>query len=299
MNYKIFSSIENKALVVAWISAFCLVVFLGVKYGHRTGIHHYGIAESVEWSLTYDYPVKIKSIQVVSGQYFRKGELLIELDQTDLEIKINNLKFQLLSLQTELNLLQGIQANLSVIESTRESTRKSKKPRKKHVLENRDKNPIEFEIKKFKGELVILEKRKEDLFYFANFSGSVGMSKFSPGEIVSPYTAILTLHRNLPTYVKAYIREESLTPLYVGQAVVVTSVLNPEKESEGKIFTVGGKIGPIPDRITPFTGVPLFGREVLVTLPEDNPFVLGEKLGISELTPSLLEQMTFFLEAKK
>lgn len=271
---------ETPILLGPWLFCLALLGILSLVHGRTSAVKYFGIAEAEEWTLTYDHSVKIKKIHVKEGERVKQGDLLVELDQQSSEVQLSNLKHSLLELQSQAELarLAGEDSPAALGELS---------PNQNLLKEG----PLAIEIKKLQAEIQFLEKSRGDLYYRAAFDGALSSIKFLPGETVSPHSAILSLHPTSPSLVKGYVREESLSELSEGQKVSVFSLSQNSQFVSGTVTSVNSRIVQIPNRLSPFSQIPLFGREVLIQIPTRNPFIFGEKLGIRESYPSWQESL--------
>ena len=90
-------------LYVFWILA-VVVLFLISRNFTQKNTDFYGIAETREIVVSSESPVEVREIHVVAGQKIKKGDLLVELDKPELDIKIN----QTSHLLTELKAQKGV-----------------------------------------------------------------------------------------------------------------------------------------------------------------------------------------------
>lgn len=147
-------------------------------------------------------------------------------------------------------------------------------------LSNQD-NPITAQIRRYEEELGLLLKRQKELVKVAQINGIIGMVKFKEGEKVSPFDTILTLHAAAPSYVRGYIHEDLISGIAIGDSVWVFSVGNDKKSISGSVIGIGTRIVLYPERLRKRIDVPVWGREVIIKLPEHSGFILGQKVLIS------------------
>ncbi len=129
-----------------------------------------------------------------------------------------------------------------------------------------------------KKELELLEKEKESLLILASIDGIIGSIYCKAGEKVSPFQPILTLHTCSPSYVRGYIHENIHNLASTGDRVQVAALTGDGKQVEGEIVGVGSRIIEYPLRLKKRPEMQLWGREVEIHLPDNNPFLLGEKV---------------------
>jgi hypothetical protein len=119
------------------------------------------------------------------------------------------------------------------------------------------------------------------------------MVKFKDGEKVSPFDTILTLHTTSPSYAKGYIHENLYSQIKIGDTVTVTPVTDKTQVMFGNVVGVGSRIVEYPVRLLKRPDVQVWGREVLIKLPNNNALLLGEKVLISPLDASRIKLPVF------
>ena len=108
--------------------------------------------------------------------------------------------------------------------------------------------------------------------------GVVGSVNAKLAEHKSSFAPLVIFYEPNPREVKAYIHEDRLLEAQVGDSVVVTSVSNPESSQPGRIVGLGSRIVEIPPRLRRMPEISTYGREVIVDIPADNPFLQKEKV---------------------
>lgn len=144
-------------------------------------------------------------------------------------------------------------------------------------------DPLGAQVQRLSDELSLLQREKEKLIMCAQMSGMIGTVKFKEGEKVSPFDTILTLHAAAPSYVKGYIHENVYSHVAVGDTVTVRSFADTKEGVSGRVVGVGSRIVDYPERLRKRQDIPIWGREVIIKIPENNSFLLGEKVLISVL----------------
>ena len=99
---KSWLGVKNKYLIYIWVGAFLVLVGMNLFY-NRESFKYFGIAETREVAINFEYPVEIKRVNVVSGEKILAGRLLVELDQTKLKLRINDVSTRLASQLPNLN----------------------------------------------------------------------------------------------------------------------------------------------------------------------------------------------------
>jgi hypothetical protein len=245
----------NKTLVVAWVGCILGILFLGYQLQMQSA-SFMGIADSREISVNFEQPVMVKKIHVIAGQSVRKDDLVAELEQPDLAIKILDAK----------NTLEKLKAEFRA---------KSVATKETSTLE-----PLQADIKNFEQQLKILTSREKGLYVFAETTGVVNQVNFRKGERVPPYAPIMTLSASSPSLVQAFIFESLHTSVKLGQKLKVVSLTDSKKTTEGIIISVGSRIIQMPARMERMRNIPMWGREVTIEISENNNFLLGEKVQV-------------------
>ncbi|HEX2956470.1 MAG TPA: DUF3616 domain-containing protein, partial [Chitinispirillaceae bacterium] len=141
-------------------------------------------------------------------------------------------------------------------------------------------DPLNSQVERLTKELAMLNDKKEKLVILAPMDGVVGSVTFKEQEKVSPFDTIMTLHGESPSYVKGYIHENVHSSVSVGQTVVIHSLSN-NFNSAGDVVGVGSRIVEYPARLRKNQDIVMWGKEIVVRIPDDNKFLLGEKVVIS------------------
>lgn len=259
---------QNRKLTLVWTACLIGILLMTVYTAHRTS-SFLGIADSRESIINFEFPVTIKKVHYLPGQAVRKGDLLIELDQPDLELKMHLVRSQIEKLKAERSLKQEMGRLASSVSYAKSSGDDSF-------------DPIAADIKNLQKELEVLEHRERNLYVFAEISGVVGSVNFKRGERVSPYSTILTISPSAPTHVQGFIHENLSSQVAVGQRMQISSLSDPSKKVEGRVVSVGSRIVELPLRMGRTT-TPMWGREValeIVSPVQNNSFLLGEKVAI-------------------
>lgn len=143
-------------------------------------------------------------------------------------------------------------------------------------LRNRE-DSVVIRMEKLEAELALLNQEKSRLDIFAQFPAIIGSVNFKEGEKASPFQTILSLYRKSPSYVKGYINENAYNQIAIGNRVDIISAVTGFKRVAGDVAGVGSRIVPLPIRFAR-PEFPVWGREVLIRIPEENSFLLGEKV---------------------
>ncbi|MBQ4437290.1 HlyD family efflux transporter periplasmic adaptor subunit [bacterium] len=185
-----------------------------------------------------------------------------------------------------------IEIQIEALKSAKEERRKefAETNRMYKRMLSEDYTPEKIETQKLTEELESLEKKNADMALYAPFSGIIG-SVFNKngngervflkgGEKVAAYSPVMSIINNEPSFVKGYIPESHFSAIKIGETVTITSTNNKTPIS-GVVTGLGGRIIPLPSRLLKNQNLPLWGREIVVKIPENNGFILGEKVNIA------------------
>ncbi len=134
-----------------------------------------------------------------------------------------------------------------------------------------------------KDEIHLLQEELKKLTIFAQINGMIGSVNFKEGEKVSPFTPIVTLHTKSPSSIKGYIHENVYNKILVGQKVSATSVSDKKNTIIGEVIGVGSRIVEYPERLRKRPDFQIWGREIIIKIPHENNFLLGEKVLINSV----------------
>ncbi len=160
----------------------------------------------------------IEAIHFLEGQEVKKGQLLIELDRTKIHAA-----------------LVEAEANLALSESNN--------ARNEKLLESQLISKQEFDQTRTRYEaqqaLVNLRRRQlQDTRITAPFDGTVGERPVSPGQVISPNTALTWLVALVTVKVEFNVPERFLSVCRTGQSIDVKVAAYPEQTFSGSVFFV-------------------------------------------------------------
>lgn len=269
--------VRNKNHNLIWTSIAGAIVICALLYNsirvERIGF--LGIADSKELQINFEYPVEVKRVHVIQGQNVRKGDLLLELDQSELNTKIREVDFNMNRLQSEINLRKQFARIIP----------KSSKAAAKNAGEFT--NPLQSEYDDLVKEKDYLEKKKRSLYVFSPADGVIGQINFKTGEKVNGFSTIMTLSNNSPTFVTGFINESLDVTLTENQTVKVRSATRSGIISTAVVKSIGRRTVEMPARLLKFQNLIAYGREVTLELSENNQFLIGEKVVVDPSKPLL------------
>ncbi len=248
--------VENKNLIIIWSGILVFLLGFGM-FVQVKNTPYYGIAESSQQIVNVDYPVRITRIYVRSGDKVRKGDRLLDLDQEESKIRKIELEASLRELYAQSELVKRF-----------------------GNAKDRESNPLDIQIQRTRKELSLIDKRIQEQYVYAKMDGIVGDINFKLGERVSPFAPILSLYTESTSMIKAYVHEATSGVPAIGDKVTVWSNNQNNIQIKATVVGVGKRVIPFPERLLKFPGQGLWGREVLIKLPQDNAFDLGEKVSV-------------------
>lgn len=264
---------ENQVIASFWAVAVVAVLSMSAFLSSST-MSFQGVAGSRESNVNFEYPVEIRRVHVMPGQRVKKGDLLLELNQSDLNTRIRQLSASLGKLKAERAVRDQLNSAVGNVSGE---------------LRN---DPLLIEIREQEEELSFLEKQKKNLYVFSDIDGIVGSVNFRKGEKAPSFSSLVTLSSESPTFVQGFIHERMHSEIQIGARVKVASMSQAGYEVKGTVVSIGSRIIEMPPRLTNAVniGVPVWGREVIVQIPESSRLLLGEKVAIApsvSLFPSL------------
>lgn len=255
---------QNTFHAYTLIAAVALIMAMGF-YLNSPNLSFQGVAGSRESNLNFERPVSVKRILVLPGQKVKKGDLLVEVNQIELEMRIREAAAKLAKL----------------------SAQRALRDRMNHIVGNReaagvDKDPLSAEIAALEDEVGFLRLQRNNLYIYADIDGIVGSVNYKVGETVQPYQPIVTISKESPTFVQGFVYERLQTGLSIGSSVTVTSTTNVGTSIEGTVVSLGSRFVEIPARISQApANAPVWGREVMIEIPPNSQLLLNERVVIS------------------
>lgn len=164
----------------------------------------------------------VKEIRFESGQYVKKGDVLVLLD-TNVE-------------QAQLKDNQA-QAKLAEINYNRNKTLLTK-----HAVSQAQLDTLSAQLQQAIAGVEQTEAKIQQKTIVAPFSGKIGIRTIDLGQYVSAGTAMVTLQTLDPLYVQFNLPEQYLTELYLQQPVKVNVNLAGGKSIMGTINAINSKV---------------------------------------------------------
>lgn len=257
---------ENTFQAYSVLAAITLIIAMGF-YLNTPNQSFHGIAGSRESVVSFEQPVEVKEVYVIPGQKVKKGELLIELNQFDLDVRIRELNTQINKLKADKLVRDQVAKAVSSGDSSN--------------LED----ALSIEIKELVVNKTYLEQRRNNLYVFAEIDGVVGSVNFKKGERAQTFSPIVTISPESPTFVQGFVNEQMQSSIKIGSSVEVESLGSSQSKISGRVVSVGSRIVQIPTRLAPNSGLAgTYGKEVIVEIPKTSPYLLGEHVLISPIS---------------
>ena len=140
-------------------------------------------------------------------------------------------------------------------------------------------NPFKIQIEKLKNELGFVHQEEQKLLIYAPGDGIAGSIFCKTGEQHSAFSTLLTFYEENPTHVKAYVLENLILRVNMGDDIEVHSGVNSSSiECMGRVIGMGSRIIEIPERLRKNPSFKTYGREILIEIPFNNEFLQKEKV---------------------
>ena len=136
---------------------------------------------------------------------------------------------------------------------------------------------LDLKIEQQRKELDLLENEANFLKNFAPVDGTIGDVMVQVGELIPPYSTIMSLYEINPSIIKAYMNEKNRYKISVGDKVLVESS-NRDYNISGTVTEVGSRIVSYPTRLLEVQDRKIWGQEIFIKIPENNDFLNGEKV---------------------
>ncbi len=144
------------------------------------------------------------------------------------------------------------------------------------------KNSGKEQLVQIEKELDLLQQQKNKLLIKATQAGIISKLWVKPGQATAPYIPIISITAHRPTQVLGYLHENSFHKINSNDSVRVISKAS-SKSVLGKVVGMGTRIIEFPERLRKHPDLLVWGREVNISIPKTNPFLLGEKVRLEVL----------------
>ena len=127
----------------------------------------------------------------------------------------------------------------------------------------------------------IQDAERRRLVLIAPVDGYVDQVSISAGTPMPAFRDMMRIYPLRPAKVIGFIHETADIPFRIGDSVSLISGVRPDKLVRGQITAAGPKLVELPLRLRKFAEVRAWGREVVISLPPDNPYYIGERITVS------------------
>ncbi len=235
---------------------------------------------------------RITQLTVDEGDTVSQGQLLVQLDSTDLEAKEQQAK-ALLDLANESINLAKVKLQKAQDDFDRAQKQYKDKiiPKEKfdHAQKAYEEAKAEYRIDltkigTAKAQLNVIRTELSNTKIFAPMNGVVAKRWVLSGDVVSPGEPIFTIYNLKDVWVTADLEETKLSSIHIGDKAEISVDTYPDQKFEGEIFQIGSSTASqfslIPPsnaagnftKITQRVPVKISIRQVKVKGQEDPPY---------------------------
>ncbi len=166
----------------------------------------------------------VKTIYFEDGEFVKKGQLLVKLDEEEEQAKLDDANARLQNAEKSFDRTSKLRGNNFIAQS-------------QHDQAVADLNSAKAKVNEIQATIA-------DRTILAPFAGVLGFRKISPGALIQPGTPIVTIDQITPIKVDFTLSEKYFSEIYKDQQVEATSIAFPNKTFEGKIATINARIDP-------------------------------------------------------
>jgi HlyD family secretion protein len=201
-------------------------------------------------------------------QYDQNQGIKNALEGIDIYSDTTSSNFQS-ALLLQINYLEKKKGQLETMYNQKASQQEEKK--------NNEVEIYDLRIGQQRKELKLLESEANFLSNYSPVDGTIGDVTAQTGELIPPYTTIISVYEINPTVIKAYMNEKNRYNIAVGDQVSVESA-NRSYNISGTVLEIGSRIVSYPNRLLISQDRKIWGQEIFIKIPEDNQFLNGEKV---------------------
>ncbi len=144
--------------------------------------------------------------------------------------------------------------------------------------------PQRIRNERISKEKELVSKEREKLSIYAPTDGLIGNVHCIDGENVSSFNTLISFYEKNPTLVKGFVHEKLILQVQLQDQLKVTSNQHPNHIVEGTVVGLGTRIVEIPERLRKIIDYKTYGREVLISIPAQNPFLQKEKVTLNSIS---------------
>jgi membrane fusion protein (multidrug efflux system) len=190
---------------------------------------------------------RITQLNVDEGDTVKQGQLLVQLDDTDLKAKEDQAK-ALLDLANESITLAKVNLQKALDDFNRAEKQYKDKIIPKEQYDHKQKAyeaakaEYNIDITKIgtaKAQLNVIKTDLNNTKIFAPMNGVVAKRWVLPGDVVSPGEPIFTIYNLKNVWVEADLEETKLASIHLGDKAEISVDTYPDLKFEGEIFQIG------------------------------------------------------------
>ncbi len=170
------------------------------------------------------------------GQRITAGELLIELDTRQERADVQLAEAQL--------------------RQTESQYRRSRTLAETRIVSESDIEQLAAQLEIARAQLAGAQARLDRLFIRAPFSGTIGLRKVSPGDLVGPDTQITTLDDTSIIRLEFSVPETFISELRAGMEVGARSGVYPDQVFRGKVVSIDSRVDPVTRAVAVIATIP-------------------------------------------
>ena len=248
------------ALVIASVAS--VSYFMPLK-APKGVIQTTGIIEATEVNLSSKITERVKEIRFIEGDYVKKGEAAILLDDEKKKAEYEQAEANLeVAKANLLNAAADIErANVRITDTKRDLERNSKLLEKKLVSQNdKDKAQTNYDVavsdlnkamaqealarasvKQSEAALRVAKTNLGDTVIIATLSGVVTLKAFEPGEMASAGATILTVIDLNDIWVRVDVEETAVSKIKLGDIARINVDGLPNEEFKGRVSEINSE----------------------------------------------------------
>lgn len=140
-------------------------------------------------------------------------------------------------------------------------------------------NPYQLERKRLQAEQNFAEANaKVEIPLVAPHDGVVGNLFCKEGEHIESFKTLISFYEPNPSLVEGYVQEDLILHVSLNDSFKIRSTKDANLNVYGKVTGLGSRIVEIPERLRKIPDMKTYGREILVSIPDDNNFLQKEKV---------------------
>ena len=263
-------------LKLAWtISGVAVLAFGALQYQGRTAFE--GYVDETRINITAQNSGLVKRILVKTGDKIVIGQPLVELEDANIDLKINKLERQ----------DQRLKTILSTVTTKNDGTTGNDKESNKGTKKKQRLMGSAAEARKIEEAIDLQKHRRRSMTIQASNAGIVGDISAQEGDYLKAHQQALVVYESPSTTAHGFLEERKNAALAIaaGDEVLVRSSISPDKVGKGRIKSVGERYVQIPLRLVQ-NNIGLsksegpWGREVIIEITDGTAFLAQERISI-------------------